>query len=125
MPRLIDPRYLAFPLRIDTDGAQTADRRAHVRQQIEQVLFTLPGERVFRPAFGAGIQALVFEPNDSALAGIVKKRLTDSLATTLQGEVDPKSLQVEVRSEGERLRVAITYTLAAIGYPETMELTVP
>jgi len=72
---------------------------------------------VFRPAFGAGVHALVFEPNDSALAGIIKKRLTDALSAALQGEVDPKSLQVEVRSEGERLLVVIAYTL--------MELTVP
>ncbi len=35
----------------------------HIREQIEQVLFTDPGDRVFRPEFGAGVRRLVFEPN--------------------------------------------------------------
>ncbi len=35
----------------------------HIREQIEQVLFTDPGERVFRPELGAGMRQLVFEPN--------------------------------------------------------------
>ena len=38
-------------------------RVRHIREQIEQVLFTDPGERVFRPEFGAGVRRLVFEPS--------------------------------------------------------------
>jgi len=72
MPHLIDPAYLSFPLRIGARGAATSGRRDHVRQQIEQVLFTDPGERVYRPEFGAGIRALIFEPNGSVLADILR-----------------------------------------------------
>lgn len=122
MPRLIDPAYLSFPFRIGTSGAATSARRAHVREQIEQVLFTDPGERVFRPEFGAGIRALIFEPNGSVLAEILRKRLTDSLADALQGEVDPKTLQVEVRAEQEKLFVLISYALATIGQSESYEI---
>ena len=122
MPRLIDPAYLSFPLRIGAGGAVTSARRDHVRQQIEQVLFTDPGERVFRPEFGAGIRALIFEPNGSVLADILAKRLTDSLADALQGEVDPKTLQVDVRPEEEKLFVVISYALATIGQSESYEI---
>lgn len=122
MPRLINPDYLAFPLHITADGAVTSNRAAHVREQIEQVLFTEPGERVFRPEFGAGIRALIFEPNGSALAGILHKRLIDSLSDALQGEVDPKSLEVEVRAEDEKLLVWIAYALATIGHSESFEI---
>ena len=104
---------------IGADGAKTSPRREHVRQQIEQVLFTEPGERVFRPEFGAGIRALIFEPNGSVLADILRKRLTDTLADALQGEVDPKELQVEVRAEEEKLLVVISYALATIGQSES------
>ena len=75
MNRLTDPPYISFPLRIGGHGATTADRRPHVRQQIEQVLFTNPGERVFRPEFGAGLKQLVFEPNSSVLWEITRKRI--------------------------------------------------
>ena len=122
MPHLIDPAYLSFPLRIGARGAATSGRRDHVRQQIEQVLFTDPGERVYRPEFGAGIRALIFEPNGSVLADILRKRLTDSLADALQGEVDPKTLQVDVRPEAEKLFVVISYALATVGQSESYEI---
>ena len=122
MPRLIDPAYLSFPLRIVAGGAATSGRRDHVRQQIEQVLFTDPGERVYRPEFGAGIRALIFEPNGSVLADILRKRLTDSLADALLGEVDPKTLQVEVHPEEEKLFVVISYALATVGQSESYEI---
>jgi uncharacterized protein len=118
VPALPSPRYLAFPFRIHAAGAATADRSQHVRQQIEQVLFTNPGERVFRAEFGAGARALVFEPNDSALATVTRKRLVSSLAEALQGEVDPRSLAVDVTSEQEQLHLVVSYTLATLGHSE-------
>jgi hypothetical protein len=38
------------------------DADDHLRDLIEQVLFTAPGERVMRPDFGSGLLGLVFEP---------------------------------------------------------------
>jgi uncharacterized protein len=122
MPRLIDPSYLSFPLRIGIAGAATSGRSVHVREQIEQVLFTDPGERVFRPEFGAGIRAVIFEPNDSVLSELLRKRLTDSLTDALRGEVDPKSLQVELTRDEEKLFVVISYALATIGQSESHEI---
>ncbi len=124
MPKLSDPAYLAFPFRIGASGPATSARVEHVREQIEQVLFTDRGERVFRPEFGAGLRALVFEPNDSALWEIARKRLLASLAEALRGEVDPKTLEVSVDGEGEKLLVRIAYALAAIGHRETHTVTI-
>ncbi len=117
--RLVAPPYLAFPLRMAADAPRLASRSEHIRAQIEQVLFTLPGERVFRPEFGAGVKALVFEPNDTPLWEISKRRLLSSLAEALQGEVDPKSIEVDVSGEDATLTIAIAYTLAAVGYRES------
>ncbi len=124
MNRLTDPPYLSFPLRIGEHGAATADRRAHVRQQIEQVLFTNPGERVFRPDFGAGLKQLVFEPNSSVLWELTRKRISSSLVETLRGEVDPRSLEVEVKGVGEKLLITVSYSLAAIGHSERYDFLV-
>jgi hypothetical protein len=122
MPRLSDSGYLAYPFRIGHDGARTSGRSAHVREQIEQVLFTNPAERVFRPEFGAGIKTLIFEPNSSALWEVARNRLLASLVEALQGEVDPKTLSVNVFGEGEMLYADITYTLAAIGHTEQQRI---
>jgi uncharacterized protein len=122
MATLPSPRYLAFPFRIENAGAATAERSQHVRQQIEQVLFTNPGERVFRAEFGAGVQALVFEPNDSALAAVTGKRLVSTLAEALAGEVDPRTLTVDVKSEEEKVFIVVSYTLATLGHSERHEI---
>ncbi|MCX6629448.1 MAG: GPW/gp25 family protein, partial [Candidatus Solibacter sp.] len=109
--------------RLDAVGAATCTRSQHVRQLIEKVLFTIPPERVFRPDFGAGVLALVFEPNASLLSEIVCKRLTSSLAEALRGEVDPKTLRVSVApdpDQQERLVVTIEYQLAALGKAERL-----
>jgi phage baseplate assembly protein W len=125
MPKLTDPSYLAFPLRIGREGPLTARREAHVREQIEQVLFTAPGERVFRHEFGAGVKRLVFEPYTEALQEVTRKRLSSALTDVLLGEVDPKTLDVGVvpaagaaAIEGEQ-RLAVSYRLATINREET------
>ena len=116
--RLPTQSCMRFPFEIGGDGAVTSDRARHVREQIEQVLLTIPGERVFRPDFGAGVRRLVFEPNNAALATVTEKRLRSSLEEALRGEVDPKTLQIEVTrtaEQSEALRIAIKYQLSAIG----------
>ncbi len=124
MSRLNNPDYMSFPMRIGADGAAVSRRRPHVREQIEQVLFTNPGERVFRPDFGVGVRALVFEPNNQPLVELTKKRLSASLAEALAGEVEPKSLAIEVEAREEQLLVTISYSLATIGHTEKQEFLV-
>lgn len=116
--------YVAFPFRIDTTGARVCNRVSHVRHQIEQVLFTDPQERVFRPEFGVGVKRLVFEPNAKALRDLTKQRIIASLAEALREEVDPKTLNVEVESKEEKLLIVISYTLATISQQEQHEFVI-
>lgn len=57
-----------YPFHIDGRGrvAETGEE-LHIRQLIEQVLFTAPGERVNRPTFGAGLLRLIFAPASEEL----------------------------------------------------------
>jgi len=122
--QLNNPDFMKFPLQIGADGGITSTRRKHVREQIEQVLFTYPGERWFRPEFGVGVRALVFEPNNQALWEVAKKRLLASLNESLAGEVEPSSLEIEVTGEDEKLSVTIAYRLATINHTERLEFAV-
>jgi hypothetical protein len=112
--------FLRFPLKIAAGGGVSSDRRQHVREQIEQILFTNPDERWFRPEFGIGVRALIFEPNNQSLADITSKRLTAALIDALKGEVVPQSLDVSVEPAGEKLVITIAYTLAAINHTEKL-----
>ncbi len=131
--RLADPPYLAFPLRFGQPAAaaptdprrwpRLASRSEHVRGQIEQILFTVAGERVFRPEFGAGLRTLLFEPNASPLWQVTQRRLAAALGEALTGEVDPRSLEIAVSGDDAQLVVRIAYTLAAIGRREALVLS--
>jgi uncharacterized protein len=58
-----------YPYHFDSRGrTATTDQDDHIRDLIEQVLFTVPGERVNRPTFGTGLLQLVFAPNSDELA---------------------------------------------------------
>jgi phage baseplate assembly protein W len=111
MRRLIDPKYMTFPFRVDKDGAHVSGRKN-------------PGERVFRPHFGGGVRQLVFEPNTSRLSDIVKQRLAASLTDALHGEVDPRSLDVTVTAENEKLYISISYRLATLGITESYDVPI-
>ena len=119
MPGLIESQYLKFPFCVGDDGPKTSSRSEHVREQIEQVLFTSQKERVFRPDFGVGVRRLVFEPNNAALRNTTLKRLNASLAEALHGEVDPRTLEIDVSNENEKLIIHISYVLAAINRQES------
>ena len=124
LPRI---RYMSFPFRIKANGSKTSTRVEHIREQIMQVLFTSPGERVFRPDFGFGARQYVFEPNSIQRWEEVQSRLLGSLTEALAGEVDPKTLQVEVgapQDRPEQLLVKISYVLAALQKKESHEFTV-
>jgi len=120
MQKLIDPEYMSFPFRVTEDGVATSRRREHIRQLIEQVLFTNPNERVFRLEFGAGVRRMVFEGNRKNLWELARQRLSSSLGDVLQGEVDPASLQIEAGNEGEdnTLHIRIAYRLVTINREE-------
>ena len=118
---------MAFPFRMTQAGAATGARADHVRERIEQVLFTSPGERVFRPEFGFGARRHVFELNASQLWEAAQSRLFGSLAEALTGDVDPKTLRIEVGAppdQPEVLMVRISYTLAALQKEESHAFTV-
>lgn len=120
-----DRSFLKFPFAVGREGAETCDRSGSVRQRIEQVLFTSPGERLYRPEFGAGVQALVFEPNDSPLWAITRRHLQASISEALRGEVDPASLQVDVTGENERLIITVRYGLLKLGVREVQRFEIP
>lgn len=101
---------VAFPYQVDARGRTAeAGLDAHVRDLIEQVLFTAPGERVNRPTFGSGAMQLVFAPNSDALAAAVQFTLQGALQLWL-GDV-ARVEGVEVRNDEEILRITVQYVV--------------
>ncbi len=102
--------HIAHPLHLDGRG-RTAEATTdeHVRQLIEQVLFTAPGERVNRPDFGTGLRQLVFGPSTPELAAATEFMVRGALQQWLGDLIVVEA--VEVRSEDATLHVLVRYVV--------------
>lgn len=115
---------LDFPYRVDAHGRTAATSGAdHIRDLIEQVLLTSPGERVMRPDFGAGLLALVFEPNSSTLAATTQVLVQGALQRYLGHLIAVRA--VEIANDEGALRVDVRYTVLADGATSTATIVAP
>jgi phage baseplate assembly protein W len=111
-----------FPYHFDSRG-RTADAEhdAHIRDLIEQLLFTAPGERVNRPDFGSGLLRLVFAPNSAELAATTQYLVQGSLQQFLGDLIQVDA--VEVESVDATLRVLVRYVVRRTQALQTAEFT--
>lgn len=101
--------HLAFPYRIDARGRSAeAGDDDWIRDLIEQVLFTAPGERVNRPTFGCGLLQAVFAPNSDALATTAQLSVQSALQQWLGDVIVVEA--VSVRHEESSLEVSVQYS---------------
>lgn len=111
-----------FPFHFDARGrtAAAADDD-HVREMIEQLLFTSPGERVNRPDFGSGLLQLVFAPNSPELAATLQFTIQGALQRWLGDVIDLEAL--EVTSQDSTLQVVVQYVVRATGAAQSATFT--
>ena len=102
---------VAFPYGFGSSGrtASAADQDAHVRDLIEQVLLTAPGERVNRPTFGSGTGQLVFAPNSDTLAAAQQQLIQGNLQLWLSDLIAVQSVQVV--NQDATLLITVRYTV--------------
>lgn len=99
-----------YPFHFDGRG-RTASTSPddHIRDLIEQVLFTAPGERVNRPTFGSGLLRLVFEPNSDALGAATQLAVQGALQQWLGELIRIEAVQVENREA--TVQVTVQYVV--------------
>lgn len=113
---------IAYPYHFGSRGRTAlADRDDHVREMIEQLIFTNPGERVNRPDFGSGVLQLVFAPNSPELAATVQFTLQAALQRWLGDVIEVGNL--EVTSADSTLRISITYVVRDSGQERSATFT--
>lgn len=121
MPRT-ERTDIAFPFRITSSGrTAVASPDEHVRELIEQLLFTSPGERVMRPSFGSGLADTPFEPNSPELAATLDATLHAAIQRWLGEEIQLEDL--EVATDGPVLQVIVRYLVRRTG--ERHEQVIP
>jgi phage baseplate assembly protein W len=117
-------RALSFPFRITELGvAATSPRAEVVRQQLEHLLLTLPGERVNRPDFGCGIQRLVFAGAGPETLAAAEYTVATSIRRHLRALVALDAVRVTV--DDSTLVVDVLYTLVGTGEEGALSFVQP
>jgi phage baseplate assembly protein W len=112
------PAPIAAPLRFDGRG-RTAETPAdeHLRDLIEAVLLTSPGERVMRPTFGSGLLQLAFTPNSDQLAAALQVLVQGGLQSNLGDLIEVAN--VTVAHDDGTLTISVAYTVRSTGQATT------
>jgi len=101
---------LDYPFHIDARGRSAEiNLESHIKDLIEQVLFTSPGERVNRPDFGSGLLKMVFAPASDELATATQFVAQGALQQWLGELIDIGS--VEVEAVDSRIEVKVAYKI--------------
>ena len=102
---------LNYPFQFDGRGrtAHAASQDDYVRQLIEQVLFTSPGERVNLPDFGSGLLQLAFAPNSPEMAAATQLTVQGALQKWLGGYI--RVVSVHAEAQDAVLTVTVAYSL--------------
>lgn len=90
----------------------TADEE-DIRRSLQIILRTLPGERVMRPDFGAGMDRLLFEPLTTTLKTYMRKLVRDAVLR-FEPRVELESVELDDSGEFEgRVLITLQYTIRA------------
>ena len=105
---------ISYPWQFDALGRTArSDLSAHVREMVEQLLFTDPGERVNRPDVGSGVRRLVFGTASPEMASAVRFVIQAGLERWLGDVLRVDAL--DVLGEDATLTVDLSYTVLATG----------
>jgi phage baseplate assembly protein W len=118
-------RGMSFPPRVAPDGGLAwSEGEDNVRESIIVILRTDLGERIYLASFGAGLERLLFEPNNVATHHQISRRITEAL-TTWEPRITVQSVDVEVDpADPSAADVDLVYRIVATDALERLHLTV-
>lgn len=117
-------RYLYYPFQLGAQGgvSVTDDPDRHLRDKIEAVLFTSPGERVDQPEFGAGLERVIFEGLDELTITAFEFRVSSALRRDLGDEVIFDEITLTPEPDTGALLLHLVYRRLTDRQPRNLEI---
>jgi uncharacterized protein len=111
-------------LRPDRQGQMHyLDLDASIRQSIQIILSTRPGEQLMQPDFGAGLATFLQEPNTLITQRRIRDRIYDSLERW-ESRIMLQRVEVQtVPDQLSHLRIELVYQIKRTGALQQMGLT--
>ena len=108
MPPAPDPR---------TGSMAKIEGPDRVRQSIQIILETEPGERIMRPTFGCGLRRFLMKPNTTATRALIQRDVQTAL-TQWEPRIRLQSVSVEPGDDPALVLIGIMYTDARTQRPD-------
>lgn len=113
-----------LPLPDDTGRLAYPDLATSIRQRIEIILRTAPGEQLMHPEFGAGLEQVVHAQNTVQLRSQTQARIEENLAI-YEPRIILDQVLVSASDDQRELIVAIAYRIRATGVAAQISASVP
>lgn len=115
---------LAFPPRVGADGRLAwSVGEDNIRESIQILLLTEPGERLMRETFGVGMREFLFEPNTATTRQLISERISRALER-LEPRITINEVSVStVPNEPRLIAVTISFRLIATQATDRIGLT--
>jgi phage baseplate assembly protein W len=118
-------RGIAFPPRINAEGRLAwSVGEDNVRDAIRILIMTRPGERLFIPDMGAGLDRMLYEPNTVSTRTSIKERITRTLQQW-EPRIGLDAVDVDPDPDDDQAAIAtLRYRLVATQASEQMTVKV-
>ena len=100
------------------------DLETSIRQRIESVLRTSPGEQLMRPDFGAGLELLIHQPNTTEVRARAQESVSQHIHT-YEPRISVDRIHVAPGDDPRELIVTIGYRIRATGAAGQISARVP
>lgn len=113
-----------MPVPGDDGRLHWPDAPLSVRELIEAILRTAPGEQLMRPRFGAGLEALIHQPNTLTVRAEAHDAITAALKR-YEDRILIDAIDIESGTDERELLVTIAYRLRLTGAAGQISARVP
>lgn len=100
------------------------DLETSVRQRIEAILRTSPGEQLMRPQFGAGLELAIHKPNTVSTRAELERSIFAHVSA-FEPRIVLDRVEVAPGSDPAVVMVTLAYRIRQIGVAAAMTLSVP
>ena len=94
----------------------SADKKL-VKENMQQILLTNPGERIMLPDFGVGLRRYLFEMNDEQLATVIREKIVTQIA---RYEPLADIIDIQFKQQENEMKIRITYRLKDVIYEQAI-----
>ncbi|GAA4049491.1 GPW/gp25 family protein [Parerythrobacter jejuensis] len=112
-----------LPVPDENGRMQWPDGPASIRQSIEVILRTAPGELLMREQFGAGLEQMLDRPNDVATRNAIRQAVSTAI-TRYESRVQLERVAVAETDDPRRVDVTISYRIRPSGTVDTLRAAV-